>query len=86
LTKREQVAARIALGPAQFEQQLIDVVFHLDGVNHPRAVLPCLVDENDGGRADRHQHQKCRREQKDLSQGASSALRLSGHNGRHETK
>jgi hypothetical protein len=62
------------------------VIFHLDGVNHQRAVFSGFVDEHHGGRADRHQHQKRRGEQQDLSQGASSALSLSGHNGHHETE
>ena len=62
----QEIAARGALGAADFQQQGGDLVFDLDGMHHPAAVLAGLVDEDDRGGADRDQHQKSRRKQQDL--------------------
>ena len=65
-SERQQIAARGAFGPADFQQQGVDLVFDLDGVHHQAAVLARLVDEDDRGGADGDQHQKSRRKQQDL--------------------
>ena len=70
--KGQQIAARRAFGAADVQQQGIDLVFDLDGVHHQAAVLAGLVDEQDGGGADRHQHQKSRRKQQDLANRAAA--------------
>ena len=57
----------ITFGAADFQQQTVDLVFDLDGVNHQAIVFPGLVDKHDGGGADRNQHQESRRKQQDLA-------------------
>ena len=66
----QEIAARGAFGAADFQQQALSLVFDLDGVHHPAAVLARLVDQDDRGRADRDQHQKSRRKQQDLADRA----------------
>ena len=74
----EEIAAGGTLGAADFQQNGVDLVFHLDGVHHPAIVVAGLVDENDGGHADRDQHQKSRRKQQDLANRAA-ARGINGH-------
>ena len=77
---RQQVAAQGALGAPDFEQHGVDLVLHLDGVNHPFVVVARLVDEIDRAGADHGQHQKPRREQQDLPERAPPP-RLGRHDG-----
>jgi hypothetical protein len=68
----QQIAACGALGPADFQQHRVDLIFHLNGVHHQAAGFPGLIDEDHRRRADRHQYQKSRREQQDLPNRAAA--------------
>ena len=65
----QKIPTGCAFGAADLEQQGVDLVLHLDGVNHHRIVFPRLVDEQHGCDADRHQHQESCRQQQDLKGG-----------------
>ena len=45
----QEKAAGGAFGAADFQQQGVHLVFHLDRVNHPAIVLAGLIDEHHGG-------------------------------------
>ena len=68
----QQIAARSTFGAADVQQQGVDLILDLDGVQHQATVLAGLADEQDGGGADRHQHQKSRRKQQDLANRAAA--------------
>ena len=74
----QEIAPDGAFSAADFQQHRVDLVFHLDGVHHPAIIIARLVDENDGGHADRDQHQKSRRKQQDLANRAA-ARGIGGH-------
>lgn len=63
----QKVAAGGAFGAADFQQQRVQLVLHLDGVNHPAIILAGLGYQYHGQGADRDQHQKSRRKQQDLA-------------------
>ncbi len=68
---RQHVGPRRALGAADVQENHVDLVFHLDGVNHPAIVLTRLIDEDDGEGADRNQHEKSGCKQQGLADGAA---------------
>jgi hypothetical protein len=85
--RRQQVGARGAFGAADFEQKRVNLVFHLDGVDHTRVVFPQLVDKQRGGGADGNQHQKSRRKQQDLTHCAPTlGIRRHGNLGSDSNK
>jgi hypothetical protein len=70
VARRQDIAACRTFGAADFEQQRVGLVLHLDRMDDPGAVVARLVDQQHRGGADHHQHQKSRRKQQDLQQRA----------------
>ena len=62
----QEISARGTLGSTNFEQQRVGLIFDLNGMDHPGAVVARLVHQQDRCGADCDEHQKSRQKQQDL--------------------